>query len=463
MTSAAPTALRPRSDADVAERFARSAAATEGAWLRTEDFGPWLAERGRATFFQVDRIPLAELDGWSFDERTGNLAHRTGRFFSVEGLHIDIDGGAGRDWWQPIINQPEIGILGIVVKEFGGVLHFLMQAKMEPGNPGLLQLSPTVQATRSNYTRMHGGSAVRYLEYFRDPGRGKPLVDVLQSEHGAWFHHKRNRNMVIEVTEEVPPHEDFCWLTLGQLAELLHQDNVVNMDSRTVLACLPAPAQQTSALASDAQLRSWITCERSRHDVRAELVPLAGLPGWVRRDRAITHAEERYFRVAAVAVRAGNREVHGWTQPMFEPAGTGVNAFLRRTIGGVPHVLAQARVEAGLVDVVELAPTVQCTPANYAHLPASQHPRFLDVVLGADPAAIRYEALHSEEGGRFLDAVCRYLVIDCDESQAPLRPPAGYHWVTPAQLSSLVRHGHYLNVQARTLLACLNAMAARPR
>jgi oxidase EvaA len=30
--------------------------------------------------------------------------------------------------------------------------------------------------------------------------------------------------------------------------------------------------------------------------------------------------------------------------------------------------------------------------------------------------------------------------------------------VTPAQLTTLVRHGHYVNVQGRTLLACLNAM-----
>ncbi|WP_368860408.1 NDP-hexose 2,3-dehydratase family protein, partial [Streptomyces clavuligerus] len=35
--------------------------------------------------------------------------------------------------------------------------------------------------------------------------------------------------------------------------------------------------------------------------------------------------------------------------------------------------------------------------------------------------------------------------------------------VTPAQLRSLTRHGHYLTVEARTLLACLNAVGAGPR
>ncbi|WP_394353797.1 NDP-hexose 2,3-dehydratase family protein [Nocardiopsis mwathae] len=42
----------------------------------------------------------------------------------------------------------------------------------------------------------------------------------------------------------------------------------------------------------------------------------------------------------------------------------------------------------------------------------------------------------------------------------PLAPPPGYAWVTPAQLTSLVRHTSYVNVKARTLLACLNTIPA---
>jgi oxidase EvaA len=106
---------------------------------------------------------------------------------------------------------------------------------------------------------------------------------------------------------------------------------------------------------------------------------------------------------------------------------------------------------------------VQYTPDNYAHLPESERPLFLDTVLRAGPDRVRYEAVHSEEGGRFLNAESRYLLVEADETLAPQDPPPGYAWVTPAQLTSLVRHGHYLNVQARTLLACLNATALRTR
>ncbi|MFI9721095.1 NDP-hexose 2,3-dehydratase family protein [Streptomyces sp. NPDC052396] len=458
---AQPTAAgrtpRPRVDARLPERLALSAATTKGG---TEDFARWLAGRGEANTFRVDRIPFAELDGWSFEEPTGNLVHRSGRFFTVEGLRVTGGPAPFPEWHQPIIKQPEVGILGILAKEFDGVLHFLMQAKMEPGNRKLLQLSPTVQATRSNYTKVHQGADVKYIEYFIEPGRGRVLADVLQSEHGSWFFHKSNRNMVVEAVGEVPLLDDFCWLTLGQIGELLHQDNVINMDSRTVLSCLPFADPHQRALHSDTELLSWFTAERSRHEVRAERVPLAGLPGWKRGESVIEHEEGRFFQVVAVSVQAGNREVTRWTQPLFEPVGLGVTAFLTREFDGVPHVLVHARVEGGFLDTVELGPTVQYTPGNFGHLPAAERPLFLDQVLAADASRIRYEAVHSEEGGRFLNAESRYLLVEAEED---LQVPPGYAWVTPGQLTTLVQHGHYLNVQGRTLLACLNALEVQAR
>ncbi|MEU6057063.1 NDP-hexose 2,3-dehydratase family protein [Streptomyces sp. NPDC047097] len=450
--------LRPRRDTWLSDRLVPSAAERgAGTQLSTAEFADWFAERGKAHHFSVERIRLADLQGWSFARGSGNLTHRSGRFFSVEGLHAVTGQGPADEWHQPIIKQPEVGILGILAKELDGVLHFLMQAKMEPGNTNLLQLSPTVQATRSNYTKVHQGSDVKYIEYFTSPGRGRVLADVLQSEHGSWFYRKSNRNMLVLTDEDVPLDDDFCWLTLGQLGELLLLDNVVNMDARTVLACLPGP--DSRALHSDTELRSWFTNERSRHEVRVELVPLDEVRGWTRDAWAISHEEGRFFRVVALAVQAGNREVSGWTQPLFEPVATGVTAFLTRRFDGVPHVLAQARLEGGFLDTVELGPTVQCTPANYGHLPAADRPLFLDRVLAADPEHIRYEARHSEEGGRFLNAKSRYLFVDADDLGTDV--PPGYAWVTPGQLNSLVQHGHYVNVQARTLLSCLNTGAVR--
>lgn len=108
--------------------------------------------------------------------------------------------------------------------------------------------------------------------------------------------------------------------------------------------------------------------------------------------------------------------------------------------------------------MIELCPTVQYTPRNFAHLEGTDRPSFLDEVLRADPSQITYEAVHSEEGGRFLNAESRYMLVETD---GPDDPPPGYQWATPAQLTELVKYGHNVNVQGRTLLAVMNAMTAR--
>jgi oxidase EvaA len=459
----------------MASRFLAPALAGENAMSPGHAFSDWWAGRQKAHHFEVTRIPFAGLDGWCFEPDSGNLAHESKRFFTIEGMRVSGDGDAG--WSQPIINQPEIGILGILAKEFGGVLHFLMQAKMEPGNVNTLQLSPTVQATRSNYTRVHRGSKTRYLEYFVGPRRGQVLVDVLQSEQGAWFWRKHNRNMVVQVTEDVPQHEDFHWLTLDQLRKLLWINDLVNMDVRTVLGCMPMtcpPDRQQSAadpfiaalrrsydtgdggpasLHSQSEILSWLTDAKLDSGLRPRLIPLAKVENWSRTDDEISDDRREQFRIVAVRVRAANREVAQWAQPLLAPHRQGLAAFLAKPIKGVLHLLVRTRPEAGLPNLVEMAPTVQLpSPVGTA-----DPDPLLEYVTGVDPSCVRYDAVLSEEGGRFYHARTRYQVIEVGDD-FPLETPPDLRWMTVHQLIELLRHSHYLNVEARSLLACVHSL-----
>ncbi len=458
-------------------RFVTSAVASDDLESSLAAFHAWWAGRQSANRFEVDCIPFEEIADWHFDPESGNLGHVSGRFFTIEGLQISV--GDGADWGQPVIHQPEIGILGIVAKKFNGVLHFLMQAKMEPGNVNTLQLSPTVQATHSNYTRVHRGGTTRYLEFFRGPDRGTVLVDVLQSEQGAWFWHKHNRNMVVEVAEDkdVPAHEDFYWLTLRQLRALMRFDNLVNMDARTVLSCLPLAGvgeaglvvhspfvsallrsydarggDEGPGLHGEAEILSWFTEMKTRNALRARIVPLAGVKGWTRTEEDIRCEDGGHFRIIAVQVSAGNREVTRWTQPLLAPSAQGLAAFIVRPINGVAHLLVQARSEPGLLDTVEMAPTVQLPPTTkMGPVP------FLTEVTSAATVQIRFDTVLSEEGGRFHHAETRYQVIEAGED-FPVEVPENYRWVTVHQLMGLLRHGHYLNVEARSLIACVHSL-----
>ena len=44
-------------------------------------------------------------------------------------------------------------------------------------------------------------------------------MSASQSENGSWFLGKRNRNMVVEVLDDVEHDDNFAWLTLGQIHE----------------------------------------------------------------------------------------------------------------------------------------------------------------------------------------------------------------------------------------------------
>jgi oxidase EvaA len=462
-------------------RIVHSSLASTGSASSSAEFNDWFSDREVHDSMTVERIPFEAMKGWRFTAEKKSLAHDSGRFFSVEGVRVIRNGREMMGWAQPIINQPEVGILGYLVKEFDGVLHFLVQAKIEPGNLKQLQLSPTVQATRSNYTKVHGGASTPYLEYFLQPSRGRVIADVLQSEQGSWFLRKRNRNMIVETTDDVPVRENFYWLALGQVRELLAQPNLINMDSRSVLSCLPMPTSgwpeggaddpgtefgtdlRRSICATDLgcchtkpEIFSWLNDVRTGTDVSVEPVPLAALPDWELSPLDIAHRHDKYFRIIGVSVQTGQREVSTWSQPLLAPCGIGIIAFLTRRIDGVLHVLVRAAVQPGFHDVVELGPTVQCNPANYADLPPGRRPLFLDYVLGATDN-VRYDVLHSEEGGRFYRAEGRYMLVAIDDLPMPEQHP-DFRWMTIGQLLTMQQHHNYLNVEARGLIACLHSL-----
>ncbi|MGW2301889.1 NDP-hexose 2,3-dehydratase family protein [Streptomyces sp. NPDC001809] len=421
-------------------------------------FYEWFGEQSRLHHYHVERVGLGGLPGWRLDERTGDLVHESGRFFAITGLRVRMETGREREWTQPVIVQPEIGLLGILVRRVDGVLHCLMQAKMEPGNINTLQMSPTVQATRSNYTGVHRGRGVPYVEYFIGDRRGTVLSDTLQSEQGWWFLHKRNRNMIVEIDEDVDVHEGFRWLPLDALGELLLHDNIVNMDSRTVLASMPYgdPEHPAPALHPLREVLRRLTDTRARHHLVQTRVPLAEAldEGWELTEAGIARPDGRFFEVIGVDVQAERREVGSWAQPLLAPR-PGLSGLFVRYVDGEPHLLLHARVEAGTLNVAEYAPSVQCTPDPAPGAGPGARPPLLERLLAAPARDVLYDTVHSEEGGRFHHALTRNLVVAAGEDFPEDLPPE-YCWVSLHQARALIQHSNYLNVQARTLVACLN-------
>lgn len=462
--------------------FLKSAFAINGGFVSIEHAKDWLFKQNSRVKVNIQKKDFSALINWSLDNK--RLIHSTGKFFSIDGIHIETNWGTINSWEQPIINQPEIGYLGFITKEISGILHFLLQAKIEPGNVNYVQLSPTLQATRSNYTQVHLGKKPLYLEYFQKAKSNQILLDQLQSEQGARFLRKRNRNIIIKIDEDIPMFDNFIWLTLGQLKKLMHYDNLVNMDTRTVISGIPfgsfdgqvveffnflgyenngsfiQKAFLKSALSSSGAMHSveniitFLTHLKSIYDLDVTRIPLSEIKDWVITDTEIHHKDHKYFKVIAVDVEIGNREVVKWSQPMIEPAQEGLCAFICKEINGLLHFAVQAKLECGNHDIIEFAPTVQCLTGNYRQTKEGALP-FLDYVLTAKPEQIVFDTLQSEEGGRFFREQNRNMIIIAGDEVA-IELPDNYIWMSLNQLYTFLKFNNYLNIQARSLIAAIS-------
>ena len=473
---------------EISEIFLKSALTEKNPHIKTSEVLEWVEERRSNIHVAVEPITFDTMDKWKFSENRASIQHETGRFFSIDGIKVETTWGNIPTWCQPIINQPEVGYLGIITKLVDGVLYFLMQAKIEPGNIGTVQISPTIQATRSNYTRAHQGKGQIFLGHFLDRKKNRVLVDQLQSEQGARFLRKRNRNIIILSHEDVPHDENYRWLTLGQIKELMRFDNIVSMDTRTVVSGIPygpcfsgagsllrmmaeqkdhasrfaagmleSTLETNNHLYTFEELLSWFTNAKQSYDLEVSQIPLNKVEDWDITENSISHIDHRFFKVIPVKVSIEGREVQNWCQPMVQPMQEGLIGFITKRIDGIYHFLVQAKLECGNFDVLELAPTVQCLTGR--HLPAdnSKDP-FLKMILNAPKNMVMFDSLQSEEGGRFYQEQNRNIIVEIAESE-DLDIPENYTWITANQLSTFVKFNNYLNIQARSLLSVLNFRA----
>ena len=458
--------------------FFASSLTRENEFQSFRTFKEWLKERCRPDEFKVDQVPLDEMEKWALDAQGDRISHESGRFFHIEGIHVKTNFGGDFEWEQPIINQPEIGFLGFITRVYNGTRYFLMQAKMEPGNINTLQISPSLQATKSNFSQVHKGRRPTFLEYFNGEKKVKVLVDHLQTEQGARFFRKRNRNIVIEIDEDLVLPDEFCWLTLGEMKALLREDNVLNMDTRSVLSTIPLIEDSVikslepfdlfdlrSTLSANGKkflksfitnesvnitdhLLSWYTSQMMKWELEVTKKPLTQLEGWNVNKWAV-EGDERFFSVIGVNVTAGTREQTHWMQPLLKDSHIGLLAFICQEIDGVLHFLVQAKVEAGNLDLIELAPTVSCS--NYEYVKTKQNRPFLfDEVFNSN-SKILFDSLQSEEGGRFFEIQNRNMIVEIPEGQK-FELPFNYAWMTLAQMKELMRYGKF-NIEARSIIS----------
>ncbi|WP_242826623.1 NDP-hexose 2,3-dehydratase family protein [Oribacterium sp. NK2B42] len=450
-------------------------ATTENPFNSTDDILTWIKEKNRDVRVDIRKIPYDYTgDNWHYDQERGEIRNRDGSFFQIKGLQKAEDGRILHE--QPIIIQNEIGYLGIICKEFDGVLYFLMQAKIEPGNVNKIQISPTIQATKSNFMQVHGGRVPAFLEYFSNKRNYEIIVDQIQSEQSSRFLRKRNRNIIIVVNEEIEVPDTHRWMTLGQIKQLMRYDNLVNMDTRTVISCIPFSLRDFSykelshirMLFHQEPFYNSVFFGNSGSEInkiyqymnevkmldRSEirLVDLYSLASWKRKMDEIS-SEHGAFKVVYCDIEIEGREVRRWQQPLLEAEGQSVFGLIYCVEDNLQKFLIQTKSEVGCFDKIEIGPSVQLEPGE------NPNASLVDALFTYNyehNRGIEFDGLFSEEGGRFYQEQNRNVIMKIEKGDLPQPLPEGYFWADFQTLNILIQFNNCLNIQLRNLLSVLD-------
>ncbi len=429
----------------------------------TKNLLEWIDSRNRELKVNIKQITLEECSGWMYDKESGMIRRNNMSFFAIAGMQKYKNNILQE---QPIIIQPEIGYLGIICKKINGVVHFLMQSKIEPGNINTVQISPTIQATKSNFTQKHGGSKPAYLEFFLSVNPEKFLVDQIQSEQSSRFLHKRNRNIirVLDDDEEIEVLPSHKWMTLGQIKYFMTHDNLVNMDTRTVISCIPFSMMEGDKpkWMGDGQpnrkkiveIYNEINNYKMFDNIAPEVVDLYSLTKWKMKNGEFVGDSHSAFKVIFCDISIEGREVRRWNQPLFAAIGKAMFGLLTAVDNktGKREFLVKLAPEVGCFDGVEIGPTIQ-QEAFEKTKAKDEIEFFFDEQMRIKKPMI--DVMLSEEGGRFYHEENRNVIIDVNKEEVP-KDILGYHWCDFATLNYLTQINNCLNIQLRNLLSLID-------
>lgn len=203
----------------------------------------WLASTRAAHPIKTRRIPLSRLRDWvEDDEGIHHLA--AGEHFAVLGVAVAASNREVARWDQPMIGWPRTGLVGFLCQRKRGVLHFVVQARLEPGNTSGIELAPTLQCTPETCGPVPATSEIPFHDAIAlaPPSRTRWRSD--QSEEGGRYFRCVNTHVVVEADPgepvELPP--DYAWMTLGQVMAGIRHGGLCNAECRSLVSYLAAAA-----------------------------------------------------------------------------------------------------------------------------------------------------------------------------------------------------------------------------
>ena len=281
--------------------------------------------------------------------------------------------------------------------------------------------------------------------------------------------------MIMEVNEDFEILPNFRWMTLGQIKKLMEIDNLVNMDTRTVLSGLPIITYLSgftkpniyskyfndisfynSIFNSDLSTQLPIIFQKMNNykmfnEIKTVTVPINELIDWEVDEYGITCKENADFNVRYYDIEIEGREVQSWTQPLFKAIGSATFGLLSRIKNGKRQYLVCLRSEIGNFDKIELGPTIQWEPTHDNSKDDEIEKIFREQI--EKNINIEIDVTLSEEGGRFYHEQNRNIIAFIDNELDCI--PDNYIWVDYGTMNYLIQINNCLNIQLRNLISLL--------
>ncbi len=413
------------------------------------NFNKWFKLQKKNQKINVRIKKLNNLDNWNFKE--DSIYHKSRKFFKI--IAIDVKSNLHRqNWDQPIIVQKELGILGII--KDSKKKKYLLQAKLEPGNKNKLQLSPTVQATKSNYTRVHGGKKIPYLNFFLR----KKNFFISQSEQGYRYLFKFNNNSLIKVDQKIKILKNYYWLDRSEIKSLINKKSILNMDTISVFSSFISTENIDTPLNTISSINKWFKHKDKLYKMKIKIKSLTKLRDWDVKNEKIVHKNNNHFSVIGINIRTNKREILEWDQPIIKGKNLAFVGYLIKKFNGTNHYLCRYNKKPGLK-----SSTLSCT-VNTSNLNSYKKNKNLTIFQKNILKNLfmnkkqRYKKLYdnilSDEGGRFFNCEIRYKALEINDS-FKIKIPQNYIWISQNQMIEMIKKKK-IDIEARLLFACIN-------
>jgi len=389
--------------------------------------------------FQINRIDFDQQDSWII--RDGIMSHKSGGYFHVIGVQNTQD-----QTDNLFLFQPQSAITGILLHKMNGQIYVMVQARIEPGNTGVLQLGPTIQSTPANFLRAHGGKSTLYLDFFYSSH--KSVLGFNSSNHidvGKLYFHKSKLLNYALVDHLMETEHTFYWTPLSVLLEAAKEDYFVNTDLRSLLGVYDWDSLLGIESKKDfepSKILEYYLMKRSTIHCSDRYIPIDKSEHFCITDNSIYSKANPNSEIVLYSIGTKHREVSEWVQPLWKANDKGRVLLLCRNWDSDENleILLTVKEERGVAGKYCVSPSLLTYPneninKEYFNTGETIH-----------------EFYQNDEGGRFINHDYLFRVAQVDQH---IELAENQFWVNFKELKNILCMHNVPNIHLRNICSVI--------